>query len=134
MILGTGNDICDIRRVEKLLDDKFIARIFTPTEQSTCEKRKERAASYAKRFAAKEACAKALGCGIGADAFFTGIEITNDERGAPHITLSGSALARLHAITPMGYVANIFLALSDEFPYAIAHVIIEATTTTLGLQ
>lgn len=126
MILGIGNDICDIRRIEKLLDAKFIARIFTSGEQATCERRKERASAYAKRFAAKEACAKALGCGIGRDALFTEIEITNDERGAPHITLHGAALARLQNITPAGKTSKLFLALSDEDPYAIAHVIIEA--------
>lgn len=122
MIIGTGNDICDIHRIEALLNDKFIARIFTAAEQATCNAREERAAAYAKRFAAKEACAKALGCGIGRDALFTEIEITNDERGAPLITLHGAALARLTSLTPK---AKIFLALSDERDYAIAHVIIE---------
>jgi len=129
MIIGTGIDMVDIRRIEQLLADsgeRFIARVFTKGEQATCGARKECAASYAKRFAAKEACAKALGCGIGADALFTEIEVTNDERGAPHIILHGSALARLNTLTPMGYNAKIFLALSDEAPYAIAHVIIEA--------
>lgn len=126
MILGTGIDIVAIPRIEALLSERFIARIFTASEQATCEARKERAAGYAKRFAAKEACAKALGSGIGSDGLFTEIEISNDERGAPHITLHGSALARLKSITPQGYEANIFLALSDEAPYAIAHVIIEA--------
>lgn len=125
MIIGTGNDIIDIRRIEKLLDEKFITRIFTPAEQATCDARKERAASYAKRFAAKEAIAKALGSGIGSDALFTEIEITNDERGAPHIALHGSALARLQSFTPPGYITKIFLALSDERDYAIAHAIIE---------
>ncbi len=129
MILGTGNDIIDICRIEKMLDEKFIARIFTAGEQATCEKRKERASSYAKRFAAKEATAKALGCGIGRDALFTEIEISNNERGAPHVVLSGSALARLNTLTPIGYNAKIFVALSDDFPYAIAHVIIEALST-----
>lgn len=127
MILGTGNDIIDIRRIEPLLNARFIARIFTPQEQATCDGRKARAASYAKRFAAKEACAKALGCGIGVEALFCEIEITNDERGAPHITLHGTALARLQSLTPEGYTSHIFIALSDESTYAIAHVVIEAT-------
>ena len=123
MILGTGNDITDIRRIEPLLDDKFIARIFTAREQHICNGRKERAAAYAKRFAAKEACAKALGCGIGRDALFTDIEISNDARGAPHIKLHGAALARLQSLSKN---AKIFLAHSDERDYALAHVIIEA--------
>ncbi|MDX2074343.1 MAG: holo-ACP synthase [Alphaproteobacteria bacterium] len=127
MILGTGIDMVDITRIEKLLDEKFIARIFTKNEQATCDGRAQRAASYAKRFAAKEATAKALGTGIGADAFFSEIEVTNDERGAPAIILHGSALARVKYLTPAGYIAKIFLALSDEFPYAIAHVTIDAT-------
>jgi holo-[acyl-carrier protein] synthase len=129
MILGTGNDIVDIRRIEQLIaesGEKFIARIFTPHEQETCNGRKERAGAYAKRFAAKEACAKALGSGIGSDALFTEIEVSNDERGAPCISLSGSALARLQSLTPASMQAKIFLALSDEKNYALAHVIIEA--------
>lgn len=116
----------DIRRIEKLLDDKFIARIFTSAEQALCDGRAERAASYAKRFAAKEACAKALGSGIGRDGKFTEIEVVNDGRGAPSLVLHGAAFARLHSITPEGHQAKLFLALSDEAPYAIAQVIIEA--------
>jgi len=127
MILGTGIDMVDIRRIEKLISEpKFLTRVFTKAEQEKCNGRKEAAASYAKRFAAKEACAKALGCGIGADALFIEIEVTNDKWGAPGIILSGTALARLKSLTPEGYDAKIFLALSDEIPYAIAHVIIEA--------
>lgn len=127
MILGTGIDIVDIRRIGKLIDDpRFIARIFTAQEQATCDGRKERTASYAKRFAAKEACAKALGSGIGSDGLFTEIEVSNNDRGAPHIILHGTALLRLNTITPHGYLSKIFLALSDQDPYAIAHVIIEA--------
>lgn len=127
MILGTGIDIVDIRRIEALMENpRFSPRIFTAQEQALCDGREQRAASYAKRFAAKEACAKALGSGIGQDGAFTDIEVTNDERGAPHIALHGKALERLRYLTPKGYIAKLFLALSDEDPYAIAHVIIEA--------
>jgi holo-[acyl-carrier protein] synthase len=129
VIIGTGIDIVDITRIEKLLAQqgkRFIARTFTPKEQRTCEARAERASAYAKRFAAKEACAKALGCGIGKDALFTEIEVNNDKRGAPSLTLRGAALSRLKAITPKGKKAVIFLALTDEYPYANAQVIIEA--------
>jgi len=125
MILGTGIDMVDIRRIEAMLDERFIQRIFTHGEQATCEKRKERASAYAKRFAAKEACAKALGSGIGSDALFVDIEVTNDERGKPAITLHGAAMERLRYITPTGYIAKLFVSLSDEAPYAIAQVTIE---------
>lgn len=126
MIIGTGNDIVEVSRIEAALNEKFIARVFTANEQAYCEKKAARAASYAKRFAAKEACAKALGCGIGEDALFTEIEVINDARGAPSLQLSGKALARLSGMLPRGTEAQIFLALSDEKSYAIAHVIIEA--------
>ncbi len=126
MMLGTGIDMVDIRRIEKLLTKRFITRIFTPAEQTACDSRKERVAAYAKRFAAKEAAAKALGSGIGKDALFKDIEVSNDASGAPHLTLNGRALVRLKKITPKGYKPKLFLALSDEFPYAIASVTIEA--------
>lgn len=129
MILGSGIDMVDVRRIESLLADageRFVARIFTPRERLTCDARKERAASYAKRFAAKEACAKALGCGIGQDALFADIEVVNDERGAPALVLHGAASKRLQEITPPGHQARLFLALTDEIPYAVAQVMIEA--------
>jgi holo-[acyl-carrier protein] synthase len=126
MIIGTGNDIVEIARIDALLNDAFIARIFTAHEQAYCNKKANRSAAYAKRFAAKEAMAKALGCGIGADASFSEIEVINNERGAPHIQLHGSALARLHSLLPRGHMPHIFLALTDEKSYAMAHVIIES--------
>lgn len=126
MIIGIGIDIVDVSRIENILDAKFIARVFTHAEQQTCEARTNRANAYAKRFAAKEACAKALGCGIGRDCAFTDIELTNDERGAPHITLSGAAFLRLQRLTPKDKIANIFVSLADEKHTAIAQVIIEA--------
>lgn len=129
MILGTGIDITNIVRIEKLIEssgEKFIERIYTSAEQEICNTRKNRIPSYAKRYAAKEACAKALGYGIGKNALFCEIEVNNDEHGKPFIILHGSAIKTLDNITPAGYNAKIFLSLSDDAPYAIAHVIIEA--------
>lgn len=129
MIIGIGNDIVEVARIESALNDKFIARIFTAHEQAYCNGKANRANAYAKRFAAKEATAKALGCGIGGDALFSDIEVINDDRGAPHLILSGKALETLQSKLPRGTKPNIFLALSDEKSYAIAHVIIEAIPT-----
>jgi len=129
MILGSGIDMVDIRRIEKLLEKsgkRFLARTFTVKEQATCDAREQRASAYAKRFAAKEAVAKALGSGIGKDALFIDIELLNDKRGAPKITLHGKALARLKSLTPKGMKAAIHVSLTDEYPLAQAQVIIEA--------
>lgn len=132
MILGIGTDICDIHRIERLLDEKgerFIARTFTEEEQKTAESRKNgglTAAAYTKRFAAKEACAKALGSAIREGILFTDISVSNDVMGKPSLTLSGKALERLEAITPEGHEARLHLSLSDERPYALAFVTIEA--------
>lgn len=132
MILGIGNDIIDIRRVEKLLDKhgiRFIERCFTPAEQSTAQSRTNgglSAAAYAKRFAAKEACAKALGSAIRGGITFLDFEITNQDNGKPVLQLHGAALERLQSLTPQGREAHIHLSLSDDSPYAQAFVVIEA--------
>ena len=127
MILGIGNDLCDIRRIEKSLErfgDRFIQRIFTEIEQKRSEGRATRAASYAKRFAAKEACAKALGTGLRRGVFWRDMGVINLRGGKPTMALTGGAFARLQEITPAGLAAQIDLSLTDEYPLAQAIVII----------
>ena len=127
MILGIGNDLCDIRRIEKSLErfgERFIRRIFTEIEQGRSEGRATRAASYAKRFAAKEACAKALGTGLRRGVFWRDMGVINLRGGKPTLALTGGALARLQEITPPGLTAQIDLTLTDEYPLAQAIVII----------
>ncbi len=132
MILGTGIDLTDIRRIEKALarfGARFENRVFTEGERAKAKSRENAgtqivAATYAKRFAAKEACAKALGVGNGIT--WQDIEIINTENGAPSIRLSGNALKRLQQLTPKGLRTTIHLALTDEYPLAQAQVIIEA--------
>ena len=129
MILGVGNDLCDIRRIEKSLErfgERFIQRVFTETEQKRSEGRATRAASYAKRFAAKEACAKALGTGLRRGVFWRDMGVVNMRSGRPTLALTGGALARLQEITPAGMTAQIDLTLTDEYPLAQAIVIISA--------
>ena len=129
MILGVGNDLCDIRRIEKSLErfgERFIQRVFTETEQKRSEGRATRAASYAKRFAAKEACAKALGTGLRGGVFWRDMGVVNVRGGKPTLALTGGALARLQEITPPGMTAQIDLTLTDEYPLAQAIVIISA--------
>lgn len=129
MIIGIGSDLIDIRRVEKTLErhgSRFIARVFTEIEREKSERRKERAASYAKRFAAKEACSKALGTGFSGGVFMRDIGVVNDALGRPALQLTGGALARLQALTPPGLMPVLHLSLTDEPPLAVAHVIIEA--------
>ena len=129
MILGVGNDLCDIRRIEKSLErfgERFIQRVFTETEQKRSEGRATRAASYAKRFAAKEACAKALGTGLRRGVFWRDMGVVNMRSGRPTLALTGGALARLQKITPAGMTAQIDLTLTDEYPLAQAIVIISA--------
>ncbi len=130
MIIGLGSDLCDIRRIEKSLDrfgDRFSTRIFSAEERARAERRPHsRAATYAKRFAAKEACAKALGTGFRRGVFFSDLRVINLPSGQPTLALHGGALARLAAITPAGHVARIALSLTDEYPYAYANVIISA--------
>jgi holo-[acyl-carrier protein] synthase len=130
MILGIGSDICDARRVAKVLErhgDRFIDRIFTPLERAKAEKRRNRVETYAKRFAAKEACAKALGTGLRAGVWWRDIGVVNLPSGRPTLVLTGGAKRRLHAITPAGYQARIDLTMTDEGPMAQAFVIISAT-------
>jgi holo-[acyl-carrier protein] synthase len=129
MILGLGSDLCDIRRIEKTLEqhgERFIARLFTDIERTKSEKRANRAASYAKRFAAKEACAKALGTGLNHGVFWRDMGVVNMPGGKPTMALTGGALARLAAITPAGHRAQIDLSITDDFPMAQAIVIISA--------
>jgi holo-[acyl-carrier protein] synthase len=130
VIIGLGSDICDIRRIEKSLarfGDRFTMRLYAPEERARAERRPmQRAATYAKRFAAKEACAKALGTGFRRGVFFADLRVTNLASGQPTLSLHGGALARLRAITPPGHEAQIFLSLTDEYPFAYANVIISA--------
>lgn len=129
MIIGLGNDLCDIRRIEESLNrfgDRFVRRCFTEIERKKSERRAERAASYAKRFAAKEACAKALGTGIRNGVFWRDMGVVNLPSGKPTMALTGGAAERLAAITPPGCEAVIHLTITDEYPLAQAIVIIEA--------
>jgi holo-[acyl-carrier protein] synthase len=129
MILGLGSDLIDIRRIEETLErhgERFIARIFTDIERAKSEARHQRAASYAKRFAAKEACAKALGTGLNRGVFWRDMGVVNLPGGKPTMALTGGALKRLEAITPSGHVAKIDLTITDDFPLAQAIVIISA--------
>jgi holo-[acyl-carrier protein] synthase len=129
MILGLGSDLCDIRRIEKALADhgeRFIARIYTDIERAKSDGRANRAASYAKRFAAKEACAKALGTGLNRGVYWRDMGVVNLPGGQPTMALTGGAAARLKAITPPGHRAQINLSITDDFPIAQAIVIISA--------
>ena len=129
MILGIGNDIVDIRRVEEtltLFGRRFAERCFTPAEQARSDKKASPAASYAKRFAAKEACAKALGTGLAQGVFWRDMEVVNLATGAPTMALSGGAAKRLEALTPPGFRPYIHVTLTDDFPLAQALVIISA--------
>ena len=128
MIIGIGSDLCDIKRIEQTLErfgPRFIARCFTEVEQRKSDRRKERAASYAKRFAAKEACAKALGTGLNRGVFWRDMGVVNLPSGAPTMKLTGGAAERLAAITPAGREAFIHLTITDEYPLAQAFVVIE---------
>jgi holo-[acyl-carrier protein] synthase len=129
MILGIGSDIIDIRRIERTLQrfgERFVERVFTETERLKSDGRVNRAASYAKRFAAKEACSKALGTGFRAGVFWRDMGVANLPSGKPTMRLSGGALARLQAITPPGMEAQIDLSLTDDDPQAQAIVVISA--------
>ncbi len=129
MIIGLGQDMIDIRRVEKTLKrhgDRFVQRLFTPVEQAKSDRRKKRAASYAKRFAAKEACAKALGTGLNQGVYWRDMGVVNLPGGKPTLELTGGAKNRLDKITPPGHQAFIHLTITDDDPHAQAFVIIEA--------
>ena len=129
MIIGLGSDLCDVRRIEKVIErhgERFLTRIFTPAERAKAERRTNRAETYAKRFAAKEACAKALGTGLRRGVFWRDMGVVNLPGGRPTMRLTGGALARLQAITPAGCEARIEVSLTDEGPTAQAIVIISA--------
>jgi holo-[acyl-carrier protein] synthase len=129
MIIGLGSDMVDVRRIERVIDrhgERFLGRIFTPAERAKAEQRVRRAETYAKRFAAKEACAKALGTGLRAGVFWRDMGVINLASGCPTMRLTGGALKRLQAITPQGCEARIDVTLTDEGPMAQALVIISA--------
>src|SRR5579863_2677360 len=130
MILGIGSDICDARRIAAVIErhgDRFLERIFTPAERAKAERRRNRFETYAKRFAAKEACAKALGTGLRAGVWWRDIGVVNLPGGRPTLELTGGAKRRLDALTPAGYQARIDLTMTDEGPMAQALVVISAT-------
>ena len=127
MILGVGNDLIDIRRIEKTLErygERFIARVFTDVERKKSDGRRQRAASYAKRFAAKEACAKALGTGLRRGVYWRDMGVVNLPSGRPTLKLTGGAARVLQELTPDGCEARIDLTITDDFPIAAAIVII----------
>ena len=132
MILGIGNDLCDIRRIAKSMDrfgDRFLNRVFTEAERAKADRRTSaelRASTYAKRFAAKEACAKALGTGFADGVFLRDIGVVNLPSGQPTLALTGGAALRLEAITPPGMEPRIHLTMTDEYPLAEAVVVISA--------
>jgi len=129
MIIGIGSDLIDIRRVARTLErhgERFTHRVFTDVERAKSDARKHRAASYAKRFAAKEACAKALGTGLSRGVFWRDMGVVNLPGGKPTMAVSGGALARLQAMTPKGFRALVHLTITDDFPIAQAFVVIEA--------
>lgn len=129
MILGVGSDLIDVRRIERTIErhgERFLARIFTPAERVKADGRARRAETYAKRFAAKEACAKALGTGLRAGVFWRDMGVVNLPSGRPTMTLTGGALARLNAMTPVGFKARIDVTVTDEGPMAQAVVVISA--------
>jgi holo-[acyl-carrier protein] synthase len=135
MILGIGTDLCDIRRIEQTIarhGDRFINRIFTAAERQLAEQRANPAATYAKRFAAKEACAKALGTGFSHGVFFRDLGVVNLPSGRPTMELAGAALCRLQAIVPAGFEPHIDLAITDEYPMAQAFVVISAVQLRNG--
>lgn len=129
MILGVGSDLVDVRRIERVIarhGDRFILRIFTPTERAKAERRATRIETYAKRFAAKEACAKALGTGFRRGVFWRDLGVINLPSGRPTMELTGGALERLKALTPPQHEVRIDLTITDEGPMAQALVIISA--------
>lgn len=139
MILGIGNDLIDIRRIEDTLErfgERFEARIFTPVERAKADRRQSvariRASTLAKRFAAKEACAKALGTGLRRGVFWRDMGVVNAPSGQPTLALTGGAAARLAEITPPGTVARLHLTMTDDYPWAEAVVLIEAVPAPPG--
>lgn len=129
MILGIGSDLCDIRRIENSLarfGERFTQRVFTEGERAKSDRRATRAASYARRFAAKEACSKALGTGIRAGVFWRDMEVVNLPSGRPTMRLTGGAAVRLAQMVPPGHEAVVHVSLTDDPPLAQAFVVIEA--------
>ncbi len=129
MIIGIGSDITDARRLKEVLErhgERFLDRVFTPIERAKSDRRARRAESYAKRFAAKEACAKALGTGLSQGVFWRDMGVVNLASGRPTMELTGGAKARLEALTPPGCDARIDLTITDDGPIAQAFVIISA--------
>lgn len=129
MIIGIGSDITDVRRIARVIErhgERFLDRVFTPTERARAERRKLKAETYAKRFAAKEACAKALGTGIRNGVWWRDMGVVNLPSGRPTMELAGGALKRLQALTPDGYESRIDITIADEGPMAVAYVIISA--------
>jgi holo-[acyl-carrier protein] synthase len=129
MILGIGSDLCDIRRIERSLErfgERFTHRIYTEGERARSDRRAARAPSYARRFAAKEACSKALGTGLSHGVFWRDMEVVNLPSGKPTMRLSGGALKRLNGMLPEGHEAVIHISLTDDPPLAQAFVVIEA--------
>ena len=131
MILGVGSDLIDVRRIARAVErhgERFLGRIFTATERATAERRARRYETYAKRFAAKEACAKALGTGLRAGVFWRDMGVVNLPSGRPTMKLTGGALSRLQSITPAGCDARIDVTIADEGPMAQAVVVISAAS------
>jgi holo-[acyl-carrier protein] synthase len=136
MILGLGNDIIDIRRIEKTIaryGDRFLERVFTDTERKKSDGRATRVASYAKRFAAKEACAKALGTGLRRGVFWRDMGVVNLRSGQPTMVLTGGAAEQLERLTPQGFQACVHVTLTDDFPLAQAIVVISGVRVGDGV-
>ena len=132
MILGIGSDLCDIRRIERSLKrfgERFTHRVFTEGERRRSDRRAARAGSYARRFAAKEACAKALGTGMRGGVFWRDMEVVNLSSGRPTMRLTGGALERLRSMVPPGHKALVHVSLTDDPPMAQAFVVIESQPT-----
>jgi holo-[acyl-carrier protein] synthase len=135
MIVGLGSDLIDINRIERTIERygmRFLDRVFTEIEQKRSDRRAVRAASYARRFAAKEACSKALGTGIRAGVFWRDMGVVNLPSGRPTMALTGGAARRLDALIPDGHMPNIHVTITDDFPLAQAFVIIEALPIVRG--
>ena len=135
MIIGVGNDMVDIRRIEKTLErfgDRFTHRIFTDLERKKAERRPNSAPTFAKRFAAKEACSKALGTGFRRGVFWRDMGVINLPTGQPTLQLSGGALTQLESMIPLEYSPQINLTLTDDYPWAQAIVIISANPSNIA--
>ncbi len=129
MIVGIGSDLADIRRIERTLDrfgDRFVQRVFTEIERAKSDRRRARAASYAKRWAAKEACSKALGTGLRMGVAWREMGVVNLPSGQPTMALTGGAAERLARLIPEGHAPAIHVTITDDHPYAQAFVVIEA--------